>query len=85
MPVLARTLGVSIKKDQRLSDWLSNDLSPAQLRYASDDVRYLVRLLDAQTAEAARQGVVGELQASFDYLPARVALDLRGVGDVYSY
>lgn len=85
MPVLLRTLGVKITKDQRLSDWRSSSLTTDQLRYASDDVRYLVRLLDAQLHEAEQHGVVDDLEASFAYLPTRVSLDLLGVGDVFTY
>lgn len=85
MPVLDRTLGVAISKGERLSDWRARNLSEAQLRYAADDVRYLLPLLAAQRAEADRLGIAPLIEASFAYLPTRVALDIRGAGDVFTY
>lgn len=39
-------LGVALVKGESYSDWLQRPLSPAQLEYALDDVRYLVPLYD---------------------------------------
>lgn len=85
MSVLHRTLGVTISKDQRLSDWRASELTEAQLVYAANDVRYLDALLTAQLSEAYELELEDEVERSFAYLPTRVALDLRGVGDVYAY
>ncbi len=40
-------LGVSLSKGESYSDWLQRPLSPAQITYALDDVRYLLPLHDA--------------------------------------
>lgn len=85
LSVLDRTLGVTISKDQRLSDWRASELTEAQLAYAANDVRYLNALLTVQLSEAYERGLEDDVERSFAYLPTRVALDLRGVGDVYAY
>lgn len=84
-PILHRYLGVEIDKGEQASDWARADLSDAQLAYAANDVRHLVALLHALLGEAERRDVLGDLRASFAYLPTRVALDLSGAGDVYAY
>lgn len=60
-------------------------LSDAQLAYAANDVRYLLPLLHAQMAEADASAVRPLIEASFEYLPTRGALDIRGAGDVFVY
>lgn len=40
-------LGVALSKGESYSDWLQRPLSPAQVAYALDDVRYLLPLHDA--------------------------------------
>lgn len=84
-PVLHRYLGVQISKDQQVSDWMADHLTADQVRYAAADVAHLLKLLDVLTAQCDVRGLRSLLQASFEYLPSRVALDLRGSGDVYSY
>lgn len=84
-PVLGRHLGLVIDKGQQLSDWTRARLSDEQLAYAVTDVQHLLQLFDVLAAKAEAAGVDGLLRASYGYLPVRVGLDLRGVGDVYTY
>lgn len=42
--LVARELGVQLEKGQARTDWLRRPLSPQQLDYAADDVRYLLPL-----------------------------------------
>jgi ribonuclease D len=84
-PVLRRYLGVEIDKGEQVSDWTRDSLTRSQLAYAANDVRFLLPLLRAVLDEARRRGVLEQVIASFEYLPTRVALDLRGSGDVYAY
>ena len=46
--VLESSLGVAISKDKKIqrSDWTIRPLKPKYLRYAADDVRYLLELTD---------------------------------------
>jgi len=85
LPALSRHLGVVISKDEQRSDWTTAELRPEQIRYAAADVRHLVPLFEKLRADALAAGVWALVSASFEYLPARVKLDLAGVGDVFVY
>ncbi|HKE46347.1 MAG TPA: ribonuclease D [Steroidobacteraceae bacterium] len=54
--LVQRFCGVALDKTHARTDWAARPLAPAQLRYASDDVRYLLPLRDALTAELDRRG-----------------------------
>lgn len=83
MPVLERHLGVLISKSQQQSNWLQDELTDEQLAYAADDVRYLHDLADVLLDRCVQQGLDGLVGACWDFLPTRVALDLRRVPDVF--
>jgi ribonuclease D len=84
-PVLRRYLDVEISKEQQISDWLAPSLTQAQLDYAAADVAYLLRLHTVLVDSCRAAGFEDELVASYRYMPTRVLLDLRGVGDVFAY
>lgn len=84
-PVLRRHLGVEISKAEQVSDWLSPILTDAQIKYAITDVVHLIRLYRLLDSKCRAAGVHTELMRSFEYLPTRVALDIRGSGDVFAY
>ena len=84
-PVLKRFLAVEISKDLQVSDWLAPHLSDEQLMYAANDVLYLVDLCGTLRGACEAAGLGQELTESWRYLPVRVALDMRGSGDVFSY
>ena len=84
-PLVKRHFGVYLDKSMRLSDWLSDDLSQQQLHYAAQDVQYLLPLLDILIDAAISEGVADLIEASYAYLPVRIATDLRGCGDVFAY
>ncbi len=71
-------LGVDLSKEQQSSDWGAAELSERQLAYAANDVAYLHRLKDTLDAMLAREGRTELAKACFDFLPARVDLDLGG-------
>lgn len=56
-PLVSRLLGIQIAKGETLTEWRNRPLTPGQLRYAFDDVRYLLSLwqkLDQQLRELGR-------------------------------
>ena len=52
--LVQRFLGVALDKTHSRTDWAARPLSPAQLSYASDDVRYLLPLREKLTGELER-------------------------------
>jgi ribonuclease D len=75
-------LGVDMSKEQQSSDWGAPDLTEKQLAYAASDVAHLHRLKEVLDAMLAREGRTALAKACFDFLPARVELDLAGWPDV---
>jgi ribonuclease D len=74
-------LAVDLAKEQQCSDWGAAELSERQLAYAANDVAYLHRLKESLDAMLAREGRTELAKACFDFLPARVELDLGGWAD----
>lgn len=83
--VLQQYLGVVIDKNERLSNWLSAELTDEQISYAAKDVLYLLRLLQVLEHQLKSKGLLELAHACFAYIPARVRLDILGYGDVYTY
>ena len=71
-------VGVDISKQQQMSDWGAEKLTPAQLDYAASDVLYLHRLKVELDRMLAREGRTDIAQSCFDFLPTRARLDLAG-------
>lgn len=71
-------LGLDISKQQQMSDWGAETLTPAQLDYAASDVLHLHRLRDELNLRLARESRTDLAQACFDFLPTRARLDLAG-------
>jgi ribonuclease D len=71
-------LCVEISKQQQTSDWGADELSDAQREYAASDVRFLHQLKEKLDERLAREERTALAQACFDFLPARVQLDLAG-------
>lgn len=63
-------LGVTLMKDETYSDWLQRPLSPSQIAYALDDVRYLPALhtiLSARLADMGRTTWASEEFRRYDH------------------
>lgn len=54
--LIKQFLDEDIEKDQRRSDWRKRPLSPEQLHYAADDVRYLLDVYYRLNEELEQQG-----------------------------
>ncbi len=76
---LARDLlGIELAKEQQTSDWGAPQLTREQLNYAARDVLYLHRIKAKLDDMLVREHRAHLAQAAFDFLPARVELDLAG-------
>lgn len=83
--ILERYLGINIDKNMQTSNWLCENLTEEQLIYAVRDVLYLPRLFGMLKRELICCDRWTLAEASFDYLPTRVKLDVLGSGDVFLY
>ncbi|MGH7095874.1 MAG: ribonuclease D [Stellaceae bacterium] len=71
-------LGVDLSKQQQTSDWGAASLSDEQQRYAASDVLHLHALRARLDAMLVREERMALAQQCFEFLPARVLLDLEG-------
>lgn len=78
-------LGLEKDKSEQLSDWLSSELTKEQIRYAVNDVIYLIQLLHVLENELKSNGLIELAHECFAHIPTRVKLDLLGYEDIFSY
>ncbi len=69
--LVSQVLRISLPGGETRTDWRRRPLSPAQLRYALDDVRYLLEVADRLGSELERMGRGGWAESEFaDFLSA---------------
>jgi len=83
-PLLHRHLGVELDKSQQTSEW-TGELSAEQVRYAADDVRYLLPLYDLLDEKLRREGRRDLRDRCYAHLPTQVELEIGGFPDVFAY
>jgi ribonuclease D len=77
---------VELDKSAQSSDWgNAANLSDEQLRYAANDVRYLLEVQSKLTDMLQREGRWELTQQCFDCLPAIVSLDLLQYQNVFEH
>jgi ribonuclease D len=78
--------GVELDKSAQSSDWgNAAQLSTEQLRYAANDVRYLLSLRDRLQTMLQREGRWELAQECFRVLPVLVSLDILQYDDLFSH
>jgi ribonuclease D len=78
--------GVELDKSSQSSDWgNAANLSEAQLRYAANDVRYLISVKDKLIVMLQREDRWELAQQCFAALPTMVSLDILQYGDIFSH
>ena len=75
-------LGTDLSKQQQMSDWGADVLTPEQCRYAASDVIYLHAIKERLDRMLERERRMALAQACFAFLPTRAVLDLAGWADV---
>lgn len=63
-----KQLGILIKKESRLTDWMARPLSASQLEYAANDVRYLLQVYDQISTDLEDRGRVTWVEAECSIL-----------------
>ncbi len=61
--LVLRTLGQKIHGGESFTDWRKRPLTPLQLKYAADDVRYLLEMRERLLARAEKMNRVGWVEA----------------------
>ena len=78
--------GVDLDKSAQCSDWGdAENLTEDQLRYAANDVRYLISMREKLTTKLQREDRWGLAQDCFKALPTIIALDLLQYEDIFSH
>ncbi len=75
--LISQVVGAQLAKGETLTEWRSRPLTPEQIRYAFDDVRYLLPAFSKLSARLERLGRLGWAREEFDRL-ARNAAPLEG-------
>lgn len=79
LKVIAEELaGVEMSKKQQSSDWGSDKITEAQIKYAASDVLHLHKIKDKLDIMLKREGRMDLAQRCFDFLQTRCDLDLEG-------
>jgi ribonuclease D len=69
--LVSQRLGISLAGGETRTDWRRRPLSPAQLRYALDDVRFLLELADGIASDLSERGRAAWAESEFaDFLAA---------------
>jgi ribonuclease D len=78
--------GVELDKSAQSSDWgNAANLTAEQLRYAANDVRYLISMREKLIDMLAREERRELAEECFRVLPVLVSLDLLQYGDIFSH
>lgn len=78
--------GIELDKSAQSSDWgNAANLSDEQLKYAANDVRYLVNLREKLTFILQREERWELAQQCFQVLPLMVSLDIHQFQDVFEF
>jgi ribonuclease D len=78
--------GVDLDKSAQCSDWGdAENLTEDQLRYAANDVRYLISMREKLTTKLQREDRWKLAQDCFKALPTIISLDLLQYEDIFSH
>jgi len=69
--LVERLCGVALSKTSQFTDWRARPLSPEQVTYALNDVRYLLPMADTLKADLVRRGRLAWAQQEIDEMVAR--------------
>ena len=83
--VIREMTGEVIDKTNQSSDWGRAELTPDQVYYAADDVRYLFDLKRKLSAILEREGRLDLAERCFAFLPTRRDLDLSGFDQIFEH
>lgn len=83
--LLSMYMNIEIDKSQRMSDWTKNELTEEQIRYASNDVMYLIDLWEILKKNLSEKNLLEVAQKCFDFAPIQSDLINRGFENIFEY
>ncbi len=83
--VIRELTGEVIDKTNQSSDWGRVELTPDQVYYAADDVRYLFELKRKLSEILVRENRMELAERCFEFLRTRRDLDLEGFGMIFEH
>lgn len=78
-PLIAKLLGEKLSKGEALTDWKKRPLTPRQIEYAFDDVRFLLPAWRVLVDRLGQLGRIGWAEEEFEALLTRSLGDEPGV------
>ncbi len=75
-------LNVDLNKSQQSSDWSAKNLTDNQIKYASHDVIFLLKLKTILDKMLEREDRAHIAKSAFDFLPTRIELDFLDWQDI---
>lgn len=83
--LLHSELGIEIDKSERRSDWARRSLTPTQVEYAVNDVRYLLELFDTLREKLGLQDKAELYEKCCAFLPTYVELKVSNKEAIFDY
>jgi DNA polymerase I len=77
--VVKKYLNQDMSKEEQVSDWTKEDLTPNQLNYAAKDARVLIELREILKKEIIKEKLVRIAALEFNCIPAVVEMEYNGV------
>ena len=84
-PLVNEWLGIGLDKTEQTSNWSARELSDAQIHYAVRDVLFLAPLASRLEDQLRLVGLHDLSAGCWAHVPTRVQLELRGLGDPFTY
>ncbi|MBZ0312754.1 ribonuclease D [Clostridium butyricum] len=83
--LLLENFNIKIDKKQQLSDWSKSELSLEQLEYATNDVKYLVRLWRKLELQLESKCILEYAMRCFEFIPIQAYLNRQGINNIFDY
>lgn len=83
--LVKETLNVDIEKNSQLTDWGAPDLTKEQIKYAANDVLYLIPAHNKLVELLKRENRLNILEEVNKFLPTLAKLDLLGYTDFFAH
>jgi ribonuclease D len=78
-------LNINLDKNSQTTDWGSSELKHEQIKYAANDVLYLIPIYERLLELLKRENRLGIIEETNKFLPTLAKLDLMGYIDFFAH